>query len=383
MSLMMRAIVLDSRSARRWVPALVATLALTAPAGADVKVQQKTVSEGLSGFGNSSSTSTLWIAGDKSRSEEDYTYTGRFKTFAGGGKPQQSVTITRVDRELIWTLDPKQKQYTELTFAEMRKRFEEGMKQLEEQPAPEEQPKASDYEFKLESRKTGAKETINGFACEQVIVTATGKPKDPEPGQENARLVMTMDVWQTKQVPGEAETREFHRRMAQKLGLDEALRQMVPQAQALYGGTMKEMASKLEGLDGYTVRNTFTVEGPPPAPEDEKKKADAKKQAEASKQAADQSDQAEDVSDAAQLGTALGSGDKSSAGGIVGGFLGRKAAKRATDKITQGAGASDGKPAGPLLKVVTETVAIVTEPAPAGAFDVPGGYKLKKQDEGR
>lgn len=76
-----------------------AVLAYALPALADVTVQERTVSTGLLGFGNGISTTTLVIAGDRSRKDAEQTYTGRFKTFAGGGKPKATSEIARLDRE--------------------------------------------------------------------------------------------------------------------------------------------------------------------------------------------------------------------------------------------------------------------------------------------
>src|SRR5207253_1829546 len=79
------------RSPREWIPTLVVALVLAAPATADVVVKQKIVSEGLSGFANGTVNSTMIFSGDKSRSEDEATYTGRFKTLAGK-KPGTSIS---------------------------------------------------------------------------------------------------------------------------------------------------------------------------------------------------------------------------------------------------------------------------------------------------
>ena len=76
-------------------------------------VEQKTVSAGLGGLGDGTTLRTMIVAGDRSRSEDEFTYTGRFTTLAGGGKRGTTIAITRVDREVLWNLDPERKQYTE------------------------------------------------------------------------------------------------------------------------------------------------------------------------------------------------------------------------------------------------------------------------------
>jgi len=94
-------------------------------ARADVTIQEKTVTSGLGGFGSGTSERTRVVAGDKSRTDESFTYTGRFKTLAGS-KPRASAEIVRLDKELVWTLEPDKRQYGEMTFAQMREAMEKG-----------------------------------------------------------------------------------------------------------------------------------------------------------------------------------------------------------------------------------------------------------------
>ncbi|MCX6635655.1 MAG: hypothetical protein NT090_11325, partial [Acidobacteria bacterium] len=212
------------RASREWLPALILALLLSSSASADVVIREKSVSEGLGGFGNGTTSRTLIVAGDKSRSEDEATYTGRFKTLAGGGKPHTTVSITRIDKEVIWSLEPEKKQYTELTFAQMREMMQKGLAEGEK-AAQEARAKDAEMTFTVDVKRTGAKETVNGFPAEQVIITCVGKPKNPEKGAlekgaKSAELRMVMDQWLTKSAPGAQEQAEFYKRFAGKLGLD-------------------------------------------------------------------------------------------------------------------------------------------------------------------
>ena len=59
------------RSPREWLPALILALLLCSSASADVVIKEKSVSEGPGGFGNRTTSRTLIVAGDKSRSEDE------------------------------------------------------------------------------------------------------------------------------------------------------------------------------------------------------------------------------------------------------------------------------------------------------------------------
>jgi hypothetical protein len=356
------------------------SLALAVPTEADVTIHQKTFSSGLGGFGDANTASILTVAGDRSRSEDEYTYTGRFKTLVGK-KPKQSVTITRLDRELVWSLEPQKKQYREMTFAEMKESMAKAAREMEEAPQEAEAapgqagPDDRGMTFTVEVKKTGAKQEINGFACEQVIVTCVGKPEKPKPGEENAELRFVLDQWLTPAMPGQDELGAFHRRLAKATGLEQQFTGMSAMARGMYGNAMKEMAAKFGDLEGYPVRSTFTVEGQAPAAAQAGGSADAEKAREQGEQEAAGAEKAQDAAEAAAIGAQAASGED--AKGAVGGFLGRKlgqmAAKKAEAKAK--AAAEGGSKDGPLFKVVTEVTSVSATPAAAASFDVPQGYK--------
>jgi hypothetical protein len=376
----------SGRAPREWLPALVLTLLLASTAAADVTIQETTVSEGLGGFGNGTTRRTMIVAGDMSRSEDEATYTGRFKTLAGGGKPRTSVAITRIDREVIWDLDPLKQTYTEMTFAEMREMMAKGLAQADE-ASRDASPKDDQMTFTVDVKRTGAKETVNGFPAEQVVVTCVGRPKDAAAGTHDGEIRFVMDLWLTKSAPGAKETTEFGRRFAAKLGLDPQLSNLGATVQRMYGGAMKELGTRMRELDGYPVRSTFTIDGasgstaaaPPESAQREKAQAAADEKARA---AADEKTQ--DRQDAGDIGAAAASGQGVT--GKLGGLLGRKlsgmAQRKTTEKVEKGAGekASPGAAGGHMFKVVTEVTSISTSPAPAGSFEVPAGYKLQKRD---
>lgn len=356
------------RTPRHASPA--AALALAAlfamPAAADVQITQRTVSEGLGGFGDGTNVSTQWIAADKARSEDEFTYTGRFKTLVGR-EPKSSVSITRLDRGLIWTLEPEKKLYTEMTFEDMARLMREGLAGAEAQVAEAEgrgAPQDAGMTFTVDVKKTGAKQEINGFACGQVLITCVGRPEKTAEGAEHSEVRLVMDQWLTPSLPGQDEVQAFYRRMAEKLGVDEEMRRMGPMAARMYGNAMKAMAEELKDVKGFPVRSTFTIEGPPPAAGDPQAGAERKRAMED----AEKEPEGSDVAEAAKSG---------SIAGALGGFLGRKAGKAAAKK----AAGEPKEPGGPLFKSVTELMSVSTGAAPAGAFDVPAGFKRVKRDD--
>jgi len=382
----------SGRAPREWLPALVLTLLLASTAAADVTIRETTVSEGLGGFGNGTTHRTMTVAGDVSRSEDEATYTGRFKTLAGGGKPRTSVSITRIDREVIWDLDPQKKTYTELTFAEMRELMAKGLAEAD-RSARDAEPGDDEMTFTVDVRRTGAKQDVNGFAAEQVIVTCVGRPKNAAKDAKGGEVRIVMDQWLAKSAPGAKEMAEFGRRFAAKMGLDPQLSNIAGTVQRMYGGAMKELAAKMKDLDGYPVRSTFTIDGSSGAAAAQGQESVAEgpaqgagtptgREREKAQAAADE--KAQDRQDAGEIGAAAASGQGVT--GKLGGLLGRKlsgmAQRKTTEKVEKSVGekASPGAAGGHMFKVVTEVTSISTSPAPAGSFEVPAGYKLQKRD---
>lgn len=364
---------LSSRGLLLAVPAL---LALAVSAHAAVVMQEKTVSSGFGGFGNGTSERTIVIAGDRSRTDESSTYTGRFKTIAGGGKPRTSAEITRLDREVFWNLDPAKKQYSELTFAQLREQLAKGMAEAQSEMAKPDARKPDDVvtTFKVDVKRTGKKETINGFAAEQFIVTLTATSKDKSSGQEVGTYTMTMDQWLSTAVPGQAEAQAYYKQLAAKLGMDPQLQRAAGAAMAMYGDAMKEIAAKMKDMKGYPVRSTLTVQlGAVLTPEQQ---AELEKKKAAEQQAAAEEKKKKDAEkDAAAQGNAARSLASGDAGGAVSGFLGRRLAKAAEKKANASAQSNAGTPGSSAsITVVTDLVSVTTG-ATTASFDVPSDFK--------
>jgi hypothetical protein len=361
----------------------IVSLTLASPSSADITIRQKTISSGLGGFADATTVSAVTVAGDRSRSEDEYTYTGRFKTLVGK-KPKQSVTITRVDRGLVWTLEPQKKQYKEMTFAEMKEAMDKAAREIEQAQAEDmdsQQPGPNDQgmKFTVEVKKTGAKQEINGFACEQVIVSCIGKPEKPQPGEEGAELRFVLDQWLTPALPGQDELAAYYRRLADAMGIEQQFAGMSLMARRMYGNAMKEMAAKFKDVKGYAIRSAFTVEGQGGSGQQTsaaQAKADTDKAYDEAKKGQAQSEKVQDAADAATIGSQAATGQDTK--GAIGGFLGRKVAqmvaKKAEAKAAKAAeGGSGGK--GPFFKMVTEVTAVSAGSAVAADFDVPDGYK--------
>jgi hypothetical protein len=364
-------------SSRNVFLAVAVSLALAAPASADVTLKEKTVSTGLAGFGNGTSERTFVIAGDKSRSDDEYTYTGRFKTLAGGGKPRSSALIVRLDRDLMWSLDVTKKEYTELSFAEMREAMARGMANAQaEMDRPENRQAAKDVEmsYKVDVQRTGKKDKVNGFDAEEFIVTITATPKNKSTGETAGSYTIKMDQWMSTQVPGQAEALAFYRRYAEKMGVDPQMQQVAGMMRQ-YGDALKQAAEKMKELKGYAVRSTVTMELAGGLTPEQQAQMD-KERAEAQKERAEEKQKKDAKADADANEGAAGSLARGNLGGAIGGFLGHKLGKSAEKKAEASAaspGSGNGSPGGGLT-ITTDVLSVTTGPAGV-SFDLPSNFK--------
>ncbi len=117
------------------------------------------------------------------------------------------VILFRFDKEMMYTIQPKDKTYSEMTFAEMEQAMKNmasktnpKMAELQEKMKnmPEAQRKMMEKmmgampgqagETKFEVQKTGDKKTVTGYNCTKYVITQDGKD--------------FMTIWATKDVPG-------------------------------------------------------------------------------------------------------------------------------------------------------------------------------------
>ncbi len=203
----------------RWLLLLVF---VAGAAHADITRKVKTTSQFL---GTSETTSIQYYTVDRSADEFTIQWTSGIMKTLKGGKPKTSITITRLDKELVWTVNPKKKRYSEMTFAEYReqlKKSEDEMKDAEveeAETAEEDTSEASEdeYEWTIEVQSDPDPRTINGWVCRNVKILTTGTHKE----EHRDIIWITIDNWNSPDVPGTQEIQEFNTRYLKALGIDE------------------------------------------------------------------------------------------------------------------------------------------------------------------
>jgi hypothetical protein len=137
-----------------------------------------------------------------------------------------------MDKAILWRIDPETQQYSEMPLAPLFAATKGAKVTVDVKP-------------------TGEKQTIDGFACERVIVTAT-----------DARKRVVVDRWLVgEDGPGLSEIAGFYRSFGE-LALRRALRDLPQEVWAGYGAALDAIGQKLAAVPGVAVRSTLTIEDP-------------------------------------------------------------------------------------------------------------------------
>jgi hypothetical protein len=246
-------------------------------ASADVTTQQRISIDGIAGMSiaNMSGTTTTIISGERSRTESDLQLQSKIVRMFARGAAGPHVDIVRLDLGKIDHLNVGKKEYTEMTFEQMREQMQKAMGQAgaaqnKEEPKPtsidDSQCEWSDP--KADVKRTGEKATFAGFDAQRLTITASQACKDKQSGQV-CEFVLLLDEWLAPKFVASAETQKYTRAYAQKMGLgtEATSHDIAERAQSMFGrykGIWSEVATKTKDMKGYPVKTTFAfaVGGP-------------------------------------------------------------------------------------------------------------------------
>lgn len=183
--------------------------------------------------------------------------------------------IIDLDAETITSIDTLKKQYTVMTFEQMKQQIEAAAAKMKEQQqkgaasAPQQQqPSTTDVKFQVHVRNTGQAKDVSGLNTSESILTMNMDATDTTSGQTGS-LAITNDMWLAEEIPGYDEVKEFYRKFAVKMGtvFSSAINPaMLAQYQGASQG-MADMAKEMSKLKGTPVlqvmRMGMTTDGKP------------------------------------------------------------------------------------------------------------------------
>jgi hypothetical protein len=188
-----------------------------------------------------------------------------------------STEIIDLDKETITRIDNLKRTYTVVTFQQMKEQMEHARQEMEKRQAehpstaPASDPnKDVNVSFDVKVRKTGAEKQVSGLSSKEAILTMTMNATDQKTQQTGA-MAITNDMWMVPEIPGYEQVRDFHKRMAEKMGpifasagldMSKMLAQHPGADQAI-----ADMGKEMQKLDGVPVMQVMrmgsTVDGKP------------------------------------------------------------------------------------------------------------------------
>ncbi len=344
-------------------------------AQADITIERSTTVTGVGAmaFGNMSGTSRTVISGDMSRTDSDMKMQSKIVGFLARNAIGPSAEIVLLDQDKLYHLNINKKEYTETTFEELRAQLQKMSDQMnsneeKKQPSAVDQSKCTWLPAKADVKKTGEKAQFAGYDAERVTITASQPCEDKDTGSI-CEVALVLDQWTSTGFVESAEVQRFYKAYAAKMGLDPSNAQDVSQrAKALfsqYKGIWTEIASKMQNVEGYPVKSSFTLALGGTQCKDPKAE-----QAQASSHDATASTSTSTPTSPSALAGAMAS----KLGGL---FQKKKDNADAPAAQPTPAETPVAVPAGDvaLMTVSSQLVSVSTNSASADAFSVPAGFK--------
>jgi hypothetical protein len=173
------------------------------------------------------------------------------------------VSLIDLDRENITTIDTAKKTYSVMTFAEMKQAMEDAAKRMQGR----QKSKDNDVQgqFKISAKATGETRSIQGLSAKEMLIIMAMEGTNSKTGDSGAMEIST-DAWYAP-VPGYGEVKEFHKKMAAKLGnmFGSGMQQISQMAAAQGGGqanmsqSMEQVAKELAKIDGVPVESVVKM----------------------------------------------------------------------------------------------------------------------------
>jgi hypothetical protein len=232
---------------------IVAVLGLIAIAHADVTVQMKTTLSGFMGM-STEGQDIQYIKGDKSFHDISSKFTGGLMKTMTGGKANSTQQIIRIDKQLIWSVKPEDKAYTEMTFDMFKQSMEQAASAFKEMDTKPKEP--GDLVWTVTVKTSDKCEKIAGYDCKLVTGKAVGINK--KDSKDTTTIIM--NYWLGSGVVGEQELKAFQESFARALALDEMeLRQGMASMMKNYGDQFRQLGEEMAKTKGYPLKTAIEV----------------------------------------------------------------------------------------------------------------------------
>jgi hypothetical protein len=194
-----------------------------------------------------------------------------------------SAEIIDLDTQTITHIDSVKRQYSTMTFDQMRQQLEQAQHDAEakakeaktdaQKPPADQTPQNVDMSFDVHVRETGATKEVSGLNTNEAIMTMAMNATDKDTQQTGA-LAITNDMWLAENTTAYDEVRAFDEKFAQRMGQVfsgnngmQGMQALMAQPGAAKGmAEMSKEVSKLKGVPILQVMRMGTTANGQPLP---------------------------------------------------------------------------------------------------------------------
>ena len=331
----------------------------TTPLHPTAVIERQVVNNGIKGFFPSESTDRHYVRTDMRRDESMFKGTGTFSGYLIGTRTETK--ISRIDRDLQWTLNPDKGEYTECPLRGCVEPSQHPSAKQGDAKPPEAQHESgctmSIARTNFTVKATGQKKSINGFDTDEYQIAWIVTLRDK--AARNTTSTLDMDIWTTPMTQSMRETLSMEESYARALSgavADTNKPQILPsEATKLISAYLANSLSpsarnafldagkQMEKIKGYPISThlAWNMEGNACAAKDAK----------------------------STEGSTSRSSPPDSSGGLVSGLVGMFAKKKTDEAVKE----SEGEP---LLSFTLEVKSLKIEPLHDSVFTVPKDYRL-------
>jgi hypothetical protein len=174
---------------------------------------------------------------------------------------KENSTIIDLDKETITEINLSKKNYSVVTFAQMRQAMDDAMAkaQAQQQKKQKAAPKGNvEAKFKVSAKATGKTKKVQNLTAKEMVVTMDLEGTDKDTGNSGSMTVID-DAWMAN-VPGYEQVKAFHQKMAQKMAREfqpELSRMAMSDPRMMQG--MSEAAKEMSKVAGVPVETVMKM----------------------------------------------------------------------------------------------------------------------------
>jgi hypothetical protein len=262
-----------------------------------------------------------------------------------------AISLIDLDARTITSVDMQRKQYSVMTFEEMKQAMENMAKKMK-------QDSKVDMKMRVSAEPTGKTKEISGYNAKEILMKIAMDVQDQKNKQGGSMVVYT-DLWIAENVAGYSEVADFYKRMSEQLNWTPGGGMFAQQPEVAKG--MAEAFKEVAKMNGAPVFQKMSMgpegmappssDGPTPAAQQEQKQQPKP-----------------------NVGAALGGALGGRLGGLGG--LGRKKQQDPPpqEQPQQQSQQQASGGAGSMIEMET-TYSNFAPTADAGLFEIPAGFK--------